>query len=188
MIALSDLGPRICIIGPSSSGKSTLAQTLGQAWSARVVHLDQLHHLPNTQWQPRPQAEFVSLHDEAIGWERWVVEGNYFRTMPQRFERATAIIWLDPPPFSCLWRWVRRMLQSRKTRIGMLDGAEDRLSCAMARYILWQYPNGRNRYADILARQGVPVLHLKSMGALRRHLKHWGLQQKKPGRDIGRRG
>jgi len=49
-------------------------------------------------------------------------------------------------------------------------------------------PNGRNRYADILARQGVPVLHLKSMGALRRHLKHWGLQQKKPGRDIGRRG
>ncbi|UIE43486.1 hypothetical protein KOJCDNHJ_01371 [Xanthomonas citri pv. punicae] len=51
---LDDLGPRICILGPSNSGKSTLAQAIAQARGCVPVHLDQLHHLPNTAWIPRP--------------------------------------------------------------------------------------------------------------------------------------
>ncbi|CEJ49256.1 conserved hypothetical protein [Xanthomonas citri pv. bilvae] len=59
---LDDLGPRICILGPSNSGKSTLAQARGCV----PVHLDRLHHLPNTAWIPRPRQDFMALHCAAI--------------------------------------------------------------------------------------------------------------------------
>lgn len=41
-ISLSSLGPRICILGPSNSGKSTLATAIARKCDLRPVHLDQL--------------------------------------------------------------------------------------------------------------------------------------------------
>ncbi|WP_313442401.1 hypothetical protein [Brevundimonas sp.] len=45
MLTLAELGPRICIMGPSNSGKSTLAVAIGDAKGLEVVHLDRLRHL-----------------------------------------------------------------------------------------------------------------------------------------------
>jgi len=72
---LAHLGPRICIMGPSNSGKSTLAVAIAEKQSLPVIHLDQLYHQPNTDWQPREHAVFLQLHREAISAERWVIEG-----------------------------------------------------------------------------------------------------------------
>ena len=96
-IQLADLGERICILGPSNSGKSTLAEAIARKRSLEVVHLDLLYHLPNTDWEVRPTDEFVALHDAAITGERWVIDGNYSKCMPQRFLRATGLILLDIP-------------------------------------------------------------------------------------------
>ncbi len=63
---LAELGERICILGPSGSGKSTLAHAIARNCKLKLVHLDQLHHLPNSNWQMRPEAEFLELHDAAI--------------------------------------------------------------------------------------------------------------------------
>lgn len=79
---LSELGTRICVLGPSNSGKSTLAAAIGRKLGIEVVHLDQLHHVPSSDWQPRPANEFLALHDEAINREQWVMEGNYSSCMP----------------------------------------------------------------------------------------------------------
>jgi adenylate kinase family enzyme len=92
---LADLGERICILGPSNSGKSTLAEATARKRSLKVVHLDLLYHLPNTEWEVRPTDEFVALHDTAITGERWVIDGNYSKCMPQHFVRATGLILLD---------------------------------------------------------------------------------------------
>lgn len=78
-MTLDQLGPRICIIGPSNSGKSTLATAIGWARDLPPIHLDQLYHRPNTDWEPRPAAEFVALHDAAILGPRWVMDGTYSR-------------------------------------------------------------------------------------------------------------
>ena len=81
---LSELGERICICGPSNSGKSTLADAIARKRGSKAIHLDQLHHLPHTNWQIRPADEFVALHDQAINGDKWVMDGNYSNCLPQR--------------------------------------------------------------------------------------------------------
>jgi len=115
-MTLEDLGVRICIMGPSNSGKSTLAYAIGQARDMQVVHLDQLHHLPNTDWSLRPPDEFARLHDEAIMGSRWIVERNYSRLIPQRLERATGFILLDASTTVSLYRYLQRCWLKRDRR------------------------------------------------------------------------
>ncbi|MDR9780727.1 hypothetical protein [Rhizobium redzepovicii] len=138
MLPLHALGERIVVLGPSNTGKSTLAVALSNKLGFQSVHLDQLHHLPNTDWQTRPEAEFAKLHDAAILEERWIMEGNYSRLMPQRLKRATGAIlitsnhWLrfplsqahaDQPFRSC--RTSRRHKRQHQMGDGSLDSAED---------------------------------------------------------------
>jgi hypothetical protein len=66
MLPFATLGERIVILGPSNAGKSTLAVALSEKLGIPAVHLDQLHHLPDTNWQPRPEAEFAALHDAIL--------------------------------------------------------------------------------------------------------------------------
>jgi adenylate kinase family enzyme len=68
---LSELGERICILGPSNSGKSTLADAIARRRGLKAIHLDRLHHIPNTNWKLRPSEEFLALHDEAVASDRW---------------------------------------------------------------------------------------------------------------------
>ena len=105
---LDTLGPRICILGPSNSGKSTLADAIAAKQGLEPIHLDRLYHLPHTDWQPRPAGEFLTLHDAAIAGERWVMDGNYSSCLPQRLARATGLILLDLSTPLSLWRYARR--------------------------------------------------------------------------------
>src|SRR5215469_12417935 len=107
---LSDLGERICILGPSNSGKSTLAAAIARKRGFEAIYLDRLYHLPNTDWVVRPTDEFVVLHNAAIAGERWVMDGNYSKWMPQRFSRATGLILLDISTPASLFRYYRRTL------------------------------------------------------------------------------
>lgn len=70
MLPLHSVGERIVVLGPSNAGKSALAVALSKKLCFPTVHLDQLHHLPDTDWQPRPEPEFAALHDAAIRGER----------------------------------------------------------------------------------------------------------------------
>ena len=161
MTSLADLGQRICILGPSNSGKSTLAAAIGEAHGLEVIHLDLLHHLPNTDWEPRPRAEFAALHDEAILGERWVMDGNYSKLFPQRFARATGVILLDVSTATSLARYFRRTV-FEKDRIGTLEGRKDSIKWLMIHHIAVVTPRNRRRYAEIFRDIGLPKISLPS--------------------------
>ena len=127
---LADLGEGICILGPSNSGKSTLAETIARKRGLEVIHLDLLYHLPNTDWKVRPPDEFVALHDTAITGEQWVMDGNYSKCMPQRFLRATGLILLDISTPVSLFRYCRRTIFERQ-RVGALEGGRDSIKWGM---------------------------------------------------------
>ena len=163
---LDDLGSRICIIGPSNSGKSTLAQAIGAARGMPVVHLDTLFHLPNTDWEARPLEEFIALHDAAIAEDRWVMEGNYSRTFPQRFARASGLILIDIGMGRSLWRYARRTMLERDRRIGGLAGNRDSIKHDMLQHIVGPMQANRRKQAAIFADSTLPKIALLSTAAL----------------------
>ena len=140
---LDTLGPRICILGPSNSGKSTLADAIAAKQGLEPIHLDRLYHLPHTDWQPRPAGEFLTLHDAAIAGERWVMDGNYSSCLPQRLARATGLILLDLSTPLSLWRYARRTWFERDRR-GALDGGRDSVKWSMIRHIVVATPPNRS--------------------------------------------
>ncbi|MBN9631613.1 MAG: AAA family ATPase [Actinobacteria bacterium] len=165
--SLSELGERICILGPSNSGKSTLAAAIGAATGLPVVHLDVLRFVPGSHWVERDPDEFGRLHDAAIDGERWVMEGNYSQWLPQRLDRATGLIVLDVSMPTSLVRYVRRTLFERD-RLGGLEGVSDRLDPAMMRWIVTQTSGNRAHYRERARSAGLPAIVLASRGALRR--------------------
>jgi len=171
---LSDLGDRICILGPSNSGKSTLADAIARKRGLEPVHLDLLHHLPNTDWEPRPRAEFIALHDAAIAGERWVMDGNYSICMPQRFQRATGLILLDISTPASLLRYFRRSW-FEKDRRGALEGGRDSVKWDMIHHIAVNTPKNRQRYQAMFEELDLPKLQLSSVRAIKQRFRQWDL-------------
>jgi adenylate kinase family enzyme len=176
IVPLAALAPRIMVCGPSNSGKSTLARAIGGKLGLPVTHLDLLYHLPNTNWEPRPKDEFVALHDAAIADIRWVIEGNYFATIPQRLARATGIVLLGSEPWRAAARNVRRTLFETRDRAGQLEGGIDKLSWRFLRFIVFEQPKKRDRDRAILKASGVPMVELASMRDLQVLCEAWGLR------------
>jgi adenylate kinase family enzyme len=173
---LDELGPRICIMGPSNSGKSTLAVAIGRARGLPPIHLDRLHHRPGTDWEPRPDHEFRALHDAAIREPCWVMDGNYTRCLPQRLEQATGVILLDVPTATSLVRYLRRCWFERD-RPGALDGGRDSVKWDMIRHIVVATPANRKRNVAQFDRIGLPKLRLETPGALARFYLTAGLER-----------
>ena len=173
---LEDLGPRIAILGPPGSGKSTLAQAVALRTGLPAVHLDQLQHLPNTDWQMRPEAEFMALHDAAIAGPRWVIDGNYSRCLPRRLDRATGVIRIDISTLTSLYRYLRRSW-FETGRAGALDGGHDSVKWMMIHHILVSKRRSRASYERIYAALTQPKVQLGSPRALADFYAREGLQR-----------
>lgn len=174
MPSLQSLGSRIMICGTSSTGKSTLAAAISAKTALPAVHLDQLRFLPDTDWQERDDGEFESLHDMATMDERWVMEGNYSRLMPQRLKRATGIILLSDLAFANFVRYLRRTLLQRG-RVGGLAGDRDSVKWEMIHWVLVRGPKSAARYRQVLAASGLPFIEIRSMREQREAYEAWGL-------------
>ncbi len=179
MVTLDDLGPRICIMGPSNSGKSTLAVALARAQGLEAVHLDQLYHLPGTDWRPRPPDEFAALHDAAIEGPGWIIEGNYSRLLPRRLDRATGFVLLDVSTPVALCRYLRRCWFERD-RHGALEGGRDRVKWEMIRHIAVATRANRGRYRRVFEDVRLPKVRLASARALARFYGSNGLSRGSP--------
>lgn len=178
-LPLDTLGDRIMVLGPSNAGKSTLAVALSAQLELPIVHLDQLQHLPNTNWTPRPEEDFVALHDAAIQEERWIMDGNYSRLMPKRFERATGVILLTSNHWLRLGRYLKRTLINPNARLGQLEGGQESLKWEMIDWILFKTPQNSRRYARMVEAAGLPHVHCHSAKELSALYQAWAL--KRPG-------
>ena len=175
MLPLSALGERIMVMGPSNAGKSTLAVALGAKLGRPVVHLDQLNHLPNSAWVPRPKEEFIALHDEAIQADQWVIEGNYTRLIPKRFERATGAILMTSNRWLRLARYFKRTLVNAADRPGHLEGAKDGITWTMIDWIMFKTPTNAVRYRQMLQATQLPLVDCRSIGEQKALFQAWDL-------------
>src|SRR6056297_3113651 len=142
------IGPKICILGCSNSGKSTLAAVLSNKLSLPVIHLDILAHIPNSNWVRQPDSELIAKHSEAIQRESWVIDGNYSVCLSDRLMKADTVIWLDFNPLICAFRYLLRSLQNNPKRPGKLQGSQKEFSFWLLKHILFQYPKRRRHYQN----------------------------------------
>jgi adenylate kinase family enzyme len=85
---------RINVVGPSSSGKTTLSRKLSRILSIPHIEMDALFWGPN--WYLPPNEEFLPKLQSALKGSSWILDGNYTnRTLSIKWERVTSIIWLD---------------------------------------------------------------------------------------------
>lgn len=176
-LKLEDLGERICIIGPSNSGKSTLAMTLSERLNLKCYHLDQIAHIPNSNWRRKSNNDFIQEHDDIISEKIWVIDGNYSVCMPQRFDRATSVIWLDPNIFGSIFRYIFRSIKNDKNRPGRLQGATQEFSFNLVKYTFFNYPKNKQKYIKILSEYSdLPIIQIRSLSELNRMYKHWYLK------------
>lgn len=174
---LVDLGQRICILGPSNSGKSTLAAAIGRVRSLPVIHLDQYRHLPGTHWVERPDIDFERMHNGAIDTDEWVIEGNYSRWLPGRLRRATGLVLLDASTVASIVRYFRRTL-FEPDRAGSLEGTRDRVRVEMLRFILGPTRKNRLRYRDAFDEFDRPKVLLPDRAALQNFYRRNGLTRR----------
>ena len=169
---LADFGRRIMVTGPTNAGKSTLADAIGRKLGIPPIHMDQLSHLPDTNWKPRDVGEFHAMHDTAILAEEWVMDGNYTAIMPQRYARATGIVIIDDHFLNRYVRYFRRTL-FEPHRIGSVAGGKDSVKWEMIAWI-WKTRDA-SKYRRMATETGLPVVFCRSLAELQVLYAAWGL-------------
>lgn len=162
---------RIMIIGCGGSGKSTLARKLGQKTGLPVVHLDQIYWSPGN-WEHLSREEFEEKLLAVLDKPRWILDGNFNRTMELRYSYCDTVIWLDYSRLTCLLGMVKRVITNYgKTRQDMAPGCNERFDPEFIRWI-WNFnKEKRPQYLQLLQRRkDVKVYILKNRRQARKLL------------------
>lgn len=162
---------RIMIIGCSGAGKSTLARALKEKLGLPLVHLDQLWWKKG--WRHVTREEFDSRLAMALNMDRWIIDGNYSRTIMSRLEKCDTVIYLDFNRWLCLWGMCQRVLGNYgKVRPDMGGGCPERFDWEFVKFI-WDF-NKNNRvrnYTWIAQAKHAKTIVLKNRREVKKFLR-----------------
>lgn len=100
---------RIIVIGCPGAGKSTFSRKLRDKLSLPLHYLDMLWHKPDkTNYTREEFDEKLSL---ILKTDKWIIDGNYNRTLEMRLSACDTVFLLDFPTEVCL--------QGVESRIGI---------------------------------------------------------------------
>ena len=91
---------KIIVIGCPGSGKTTFAQKLNKKLGLPLFHLDAIWHKPDRTHITRE--EFDVRLGELLTLDRWIIDGNYSRTLERRIDLCDTVILFDLPTEVCL--------------------------------------------------------------------------------------
>src|SRR5258708_5612338 len=105
---------RISIVGPTGSGKTTLARQVSQKLGIAHIEFDALHWESN--WTEASTETFRARLEIALQQDEWITDGNYGIARDITWSRANLIVWLDYPYVLAFSRLFRRTLKRLGTR------------------------------------------------------------------------
>ena len=156
---------RVAVVGCGGAGKSTLARALGERTGLPVIHLDT--HFWNPGWVETPHDDWIPVHEELCARDRWIMDGNFSRTLPARLERADTAIFLDLPTWLCVTRVLVRVHSYHgRTRPDLPEGCPEKLDLEFLRWVAGYRRRSREKVVRVLdAREregGLRVVRLRS--------------------------
>ena len=170
-------GRRIAVVGPTGSGKTTLARRLAEMKGVRHIELDALHW--GAGWTPCPREEFRERVSMETAGEAWVVDGSYGAVRDIVWTRADTLVWLDYPLRITLPRIVRRTARRVAAGTELWNGNKESFRLALFdrdSLVVYAIRTHKRRKRDYIHALGegryshLQIVRLRSPGALRRWL------------------
>lgn len=161
---------RIMIVGCGGAGKSTLARQLGEKLGLPVVHLDKLFW--HSGWVESTKEEIDGKIMLELQKERWIIDGNYMRTMPIRMAHCDTVIFLDFNRVSCVWGILKRYLTNiGKVRPDMAEGCPEKIDWEFFVWV-WNFNKTKREriYRMLKEAEGIETIVLKNRRAVEKFL------------------
>lgn len=103
---------RVLVIGCPGAGKSTFSRRLSAITGLPIHYLDMIWHKPDRTTVSRE--EFDEQLEMILTTDRWIIDGNYHRTLPQRLYECDTVFYFDLPVDVCLSGAIARLGQPRE--------------------------------------------------------------------------
>lgn len=139
---------RISIVGGSGSGKSTLCNILSKELNLPAIHLDAINF--NANWVEIDKDERDKIISTKSEEEKWIIDGNYNKTLKERFDKADLIIWLDYSTFMQLKGVLKRYFKTRNKERLEIPGCKERLDFNFIKYVATYNKKKRHVIVDYL--------------------------------------
>lgn len=125
---------RISIVGGSGSGKSTLSDILSKELKLPVIHIDAINF--NENWKEIDKEERDKIILAKALEEKWIIDGNYNKTLKERFNKADLIIWLDYSSIMLLKGILKRFIKLNNKERPEIPGCKERMDFKFLKYVL----------------------------------------------------
>lgn len=103
---------RAVVIGCSGSGKSVFSRKLRDVTGLTLYYLDMIWHKPDGTNISRE--EFDKQLDSIISRDRWIIDGNYQRTLETRIKACDTVFLFDLPTEICIEGALSRIGKKRE--------------------------------------------------------------------------
>lgn len=91
---------KVIVIGCPGAGKSTFARQLNEKTQIPLFYLDMIWHRADKTTVSREQFDFGLI--EIMKQDRWIIDGNYIRTIQIRLQQCDTVFLLDYPLDVCI--------------------------------------------------------------------------------------
>lgn len=134
---------KINIIGTSGSGKSIISKKLAEILDYEYIEMDDIFWGPN--WSKDEHNIFLNKLKKELEKDKWVLDGNYKKTIPIKWKEIELIIWID-------YSFIRTLFQISRRAIQRLIKNDE----------LWLNTGNKETIKSLLSKKSIILFMLKS--------------------------
>ena len=123
---------KVIIIGCPGSGKTTFAEKLRDKTGLPLYYLDAIWHKPDRTHISRE--DFDARLTEIFSDDRWIIDGNYSRTIDVRLKECDTVFLFDLPTDVCLQGATERLGRKRYDMPWIAKELDPEFKCEIERF------------------------------------------------------